>query len=62
MNDSLEPTPGQASNGAGLGGARRRSNEGGLGLKPSGRVASPAPDASAPAPRAASHRSGVRLP
>jgi phosphate transport system ATP-binding protein len=50
MNDSLEPTPGQASNGAGLGGARRRSNEGGLGLKPSGRVASPAPDASASAP------------
>jgi phosphate transport system ATP-binding protein len=50
MNDSLEPKPGHASNGAGLGGARRRSNEGGLGLKPSGRVASPAPDASAPAP------------
>ena len=50
MNDSLEPKPGQASNGAALGGARRRSNEGGLGLKPSGRVASPAPDASAPAP------------
>ena len=42
--------PGRPATAPPLGGARRRSNEGGLGLKPSGRVASPAPDASAPAP------------
>src|SRR5579863_10010934 len=46
MNDSLEPNSGHHGNGAGLGGARRRPTEGGL-LKPSGRVASPAPDPTA---------------
>ena len=49
MNDSLEPKSGPSGNGAAFGGARRRPNEGGLGLKPSGRVASPAQDPSAPA-------------
>jgi len=62
MNDRFEPNsgppprqaapaqdPGKAGNGAAAGGVRRRSNEGGMGLKPSGRVASPAQDALAAA-------------
>ncbi len=49
MNDSLEPKSGHSSNGTGLGGVRRRPNEGGLGLKPSGRMATPAPDPTASA-------------
>ena len=62
MNDRFEPNsgppprqaapaedPGKAGNGAAVGGVRRRSNEGGMGLKPSGRVPSPAQDALAAA-------------
>ncbi|HUL18642.1 MAG TPA: phosphate ABC transporter ATP-binding protein PstB [Steroidobacteraceae bacterium] len=53
MNDSLEPKFGHAGDGAGAppggGGVRRRPNEGGLGLKPSGRVATPVQGATAAA-------------
>ena len=62
MNDRFEPNSGppprqaapaeesgKAGNGAAPGAVRRRSNEGGMGLKPSGRVASSAQDALAAA-------------
>jgi phosphate transport system ATP-binding protein len=62
MNDNLEPQSGppprraahgedaaHGGNGSAAGDARRRLNEGGLGRKPSGRVASPAPETTAAA-------------